>query len=101
MPHVYLLHFDKKVADHAGHYLGWTQNGVADRLTTHLAGNGAKLVKAAVAVGCKVGVAATWSHNDWRDARRQERQMKRTHNVARYCPVCGSRRWLADNMECE
>ncbi len=98
MPHVYLLHFDQKL-EHAGHYCGWTPNGVEQRLEKHLKGNGAKLVKAVVASGRAVVVAATWKHDDCQEARRQERQMKQTHNLARYCPVCGSREWKADKRE--
>lgn len=101
MPHVYLLHFDQKVADHAQHYCGWTPNGVEARLQKHLSGNGSKLVKAAVDIGCAVVVAATWKHDDWKEARRQERQMKRTNNLNRYCPICGSREWQSDKREAQ
>ncbi|KKN45087.1 hypothetical protein LCGC14_0686690 [marine sediment metagenome] len=41
---VYLLHFDEKLK-HAQHYCGWTPNGIDQRLTSHLKGTGAKLVK--------------------------------------------------------
>ena len=88
MAHVYLLHFDKKVANHAQHYLGYTPNGVEQRLATHLSGNGAKLVKAAVEDGCQIEVAKVWEHKDWREAREHERQLKRQHNGPRFCPVC-------------
>ena len=88
MAHVYLLHFSKKVANHAQHYSGYTPNGVPERLATHLSGNGAKLVRAAVAVGCKVVVARVWEHEDWREAREHERQLKRQKNGPRFCPEC-------------
>ena len=91
MAHVYLLHFDKKIAEHAQHYIGWTANGVDDRLAVHLAGNGAKLVKAATEVGIVVTVARVWEHEDWRSAREHERQLKRQKNGPRFCPVCNGR----------
>jgi len=88
MPHVYLLHFDKKVSNHAGHYIGWTPNGTEERLKTHLSGQGAKLVKEAIRVGCQVMVAMEWEHKDWKEAREHERQLKRQKNGPRFCPVC-------------
>ena len=93
MAHVYLLHFDKKVAGHAGHYCGYTPNGVQKRLDQHLAGNGARLVQAAVTIGSRVTIAEEWHHDDPYAAREQERKMKRSHNLPRYCRLCGSRRW--------
>lgn len=72
----------------ARHYCGWTPNGVEERFKTHLAGNGAKLVKAVVEAGDKVEVARVWECEDWRIAREQERRMKRTHHLESYCPVC-------------
>jgi len=87
MPHVYLLHFDKPL-HHAQHYCGWTSNGVEQRLATHLAGNGSKLVKAVVANGSEVAVARVWDHDGWQTARQRERRMKNTHHLPSYCPVC-------------
>ena len=87
MPHVYLLHFDRPLS-HAQHYCGYTPNGVEQRLQTHLAGNGAKLVKAVVEAGRKVEVARVWEEDDWKAARARERRMKNTHHLPRYCPIC-------------
>lgn len=87
MPQVYLLHFDKPLC-HAQHYCGWTGNGVAARLATHLKGNGAKIIAAAVCSGLTIRVVRTWQHDSWREARCQERRLKNTHHLNYYCPVC-------------
>lgn len=91
MAHVYLLHFDQKL-HHAQHYLGFTPNGVESRLEKHLKGKGAKLVKAVVDLGRAVVVARIWEHDDWKEARAQERRMKRTNHLPSYCPICRGER---------
>ncbi len=87
MPYVYLLHFNKPLS-HAQHYCGFTPNGVEQRLAVHLAGNGARLVKAVVEAGREVEVARIWKHENWQEARSQERHLKRQHNGPRLCPIC-------------
>ncbi len=79
---IYLLHFDPRYR-HAGHYLGWTGNGVGDRIGQHLAGRGSPLVAAAVGAGSRVELVATWAGD-----RNDERRIKRTGAVGRYCPAC-------------
>ena len=98
MPHVYLLHFDKPLA-HAQHYCGYTPNGVDARVKLHRTKLGAHLTKAAVESGCELQIAQVWEHGSWQEARRQERQMKKTHNLPRYCPLCGGRVWTADEAK--
>lgn len=91
---VYLLHFDPPYTaptvtggvKTAGHYLGSTAGAVEDRLAEHLAGRGSPLVRAAVRAGCDVRVVAQWT-----GGRVAERNLKRGHRHARYCPVCRAR----------
>lgn len=83
---VYLLHFDRRLSDHAGHYLGSADN-VPARLADHRAGQGAKLTAAAVAAGISLTIARTWP-----GGRAAERHIKGraigSRGLARYCPVC-------------
>lgn len=88
----YLLHFDPPYTapiqgtervKTAGHYLGSTAGDVQTRLAEHVAGYGSPLVRAAVAAGCTVTVAATWA-----GGRADERRAKRAHNHKRLCPIC-------------
>lgn len=89
---IYLLHFTPPYrapigttgrVKIAGHYLGSTAGTVADRLATHLAGQGSPLVRAAVAAGCTVEVAASWP-----GGRNEEKRIKRSRHHARLCPLC-------------
>jgi hypothetical protein len=92
---VYLLHFEPAYAvptvtgglKTAGHYLGSCAGDPAARLAEHVAGRGSPLVRAAVAAGCAVTIVATWP-----GGRRDERQRKRRHRHASYCPTCRARR---------
>lgn len=79
---VYLLHFHGKIADHAGHYIGWTSD-IEGRLAQHRAGTGAKLMRAVHEAGLTFEVAGTWP-----GTKNDERRLKRRHNHGRYCPVC-------------
>ena len=88
MPHVYLLHFDKKIADHAGHYCGSTPNGTAERLALHLKGQGSRLCEVAVERGCQITLANEWEYDNWHEARVYERRLKNEKHLARHCPIC-------------
>lgn len=88
---VYLLHFEPAF-HHAQHYVGWTDDLHA-RVDKHLAGNGAKLVAAAVAAGCHVELVRTWEGVD----RHFERSLKITSHK-RLCPKCRPD-YLARNRE--
>ena len=79
---VYLLHFSQKVADHAHHYIGWTEGTAEDRLERHKQ-DGSPLVRAAIAEGATITIAQTWA-----GTRELERQLKRRHNAPKLCPVC-------------
>jgi len=84
---VYLVHLDQRLgSDHpqggAQHYLGMTQN-LDQRLETHRAGLGARILAAAVERGIGFEVVRTWP-----GGRERERQLKRQHNAPKFCPVC-------------
>lgn len=81
---LYLLHFEPKFK-HAQHYLGWTSD-VDVRVERHLNGRGSPLVKAAVAAGCEVTIAATWD-----GTRSDERALKQKTKSRRLCPICKER----------
>jgi predicted GIY-YIG superfamily endonuclease len=71
---VYVLHFEPAYR-HARHYVGWATD-VNARLAEHLAGVGSPLVRAAVAAGVHVQVAATMP-----GSRFLERRLKRWHKT--------------------
>jgi len=89
---IYLLHFEPAYeapigetgrVKRAQHYLGSCSGSVQERFERRLAGRGSPLVRAAVATGCEVTIATTWP-----GGRDDEREAKRGHRHARYCPIC-------------
>jgi class 3 adenylate cyclase len=85
----YLVHLDRRLgSDHprggAQHYLGTTKN-LAQRLETHRAGLGAKILAAANVRGITYSVVRTWP-----GGRDVERQLKARHGANRLCPTCTS-----------
>lgn len=83
MSTVYLIHFDPPYK-HARHYMGWTDNGVEQRLAEHRAGRGARLTQVAAAAGCELILVRTWSNTE----RAHERVLKNRKNAPRMCPLC-------------
>lgn len=92
---IYLLHFDPPYSAPigttgrvklAGHYLGSTSKPVEVRLAEHVAGKGSPLVRAAIASGCAVRLAASWP-----GGRTEEKAAKRAHHHSRLCPICNPR----------
>jgi hypothetical protein len=83
---VYVLHFDPPYR-HAGHYVGWTEGDVCERIAIHLQGRGSPLVRAAVEAGVDVQLAATYE-----GTRYLERRLKSWHNTGRFCAICRDRR---------
>jgi hypothetical protein len=83
---VYLLHLDPPLA-HSSHYIGFctSERMVQPRLDHHMAGNGARMMRAAAAAGCRVTVAHVWPDGD----RNFERRLKRRKDATKFCPVCG------------
>jgi hypothetical protein len=82
---VYVLHFEPAYK-HAQHYVGWTEGEVSDRVAVHLQGRGSPLIRAAVAAGVDVQLAATYE-----GTRYLERRLKRWHHTSRFCAICRDR----------
>jgi hypothetical protein len=82
---VYVLHFEPAYK-HAQHYVGWTEGEVCDRVAVHLQGRGSPLVRAAVAAGVDVQLAATYE-----GTRYLERRLKGWHHTSRFCAICRDR----------
>jgi predicted GIY-YIG superfamily endonuclease len=80
---VYLLHLSKKIAGHAGHYLGFTTD-LEQRLEDHESGQGARLMEVAKERGIKFELVRTWD----RQTRNFERQLKNRKNARFLCPIC-------------
>uniref|UniRef100_A0A6M3IIC1 GIY-YIG domain-containing protein n=1 Tax=viral metagenome TaxID=1070528 RepID=A0A6M3IIC1_9ZZZZ len=87
MASTYLLHFSRKLA-HAQHYAGWTPASVPARLALHRAGRGARICAVVSELGIDLAVAREWRHPDNKTARAHERELKRSHNLPGYCPIC-------------
>ena len=85
---IYILHFSKKVAGHAQHYVGYTSDSER-RLKEHLNCNqsGSPLVKAAIERGYQVKVANTFEGD-----RKVEKQIKRQKNTSRFCSICNGKK---------
>jgi len=79
---IYLLHFDRAVADHARHYLGWTSDLDA-RLDAHREGRGARLMEVCRERGITWHVSRTWE-----GTRDRERALKDRAESPRLCPDC-------------
>lgn len=82
---VYILHFEPAYR-HARHYVGWALDPDA-RIAAHLAGNASPLVRAAVAAGVQVSVAALLP-----GSRYLERRLKTWHKTGQFCPICRAAR---------
>jgi hypothetical protein len=80
-----VLHFEPAYR-HARPCIGWALD-VDARLAERLAGAGSPLVRAAVAAGVRIELAATM-----RGSRHRERRLKRWHNTGQFCPRCRAAR---------
>src|SRR6266566_7691336 len=81
---VYILHAEEKLAGHAGHYCGFTDNLPA-RIACHEHGNTSKLV----AAWSRNGIRFVLAWVDLDGDRDLEKKIKRAKNVPRYyCPIC-------------
>lgn len=81
---VYLIHFDRPLADHARHYLGWSSDLDA-RLEEHRQGRGARLMEVVRERGIGWHLARTWE-----GTRNRERALKARAESPRLCPDCTS-----------
>lgn len=86
MKGVYLLHLNRKLSDHAQHYIGYAPN-IEARLDKHWAGTGAKMLKAAKLAGICWEVARIWINGD----RTLERKLKNWKKARLLCPICNDR----------
>jgi hypothetical protein len=87
VPVTYLVHLERRMGSShprggARHYVGTTIN-LAQRLETHRAGKGARMLAAANQRGISYDVVRTWP-----GGRDVERQLKRQRNAPRMCPTC-------------
>jgi hypothetical protein len=87
---VYVLHFDPAYK-HPRHYIGWTEGDVTKRIAVHLQGRGSPLVRAAVAAGVEVQLAATYP-GPTRPRADRTRTTHRTLRVRRRRPSHNRRR---------
>lgn len=78
-----MLHFDSKISDHAGHYLGYAEN-IAARLAAHQAGTGARLTAVAKERGIGFRLVRVWVGL----GRADERKLKNRKHGPRLCPLC-------------
>lgn len=85
---LYLIHFNEKIAGHAGHYSGSTSDLQA-RLAAHRNGTGARLMEVVKERGITWQLAATWE-----GGYAEERALKLQKNGPRHCPICRQARIL-------
>lgn len=81
---MYLLHFEQTI-EHAGHYLGSTEN-LKRRMTEHANGTAARLTQVLCERGIHWRLAALWQCR--LNCREVEALTKRTKNGHSYCPIC-------------
>jgi len=81
---VYLIHFAQPYR-HARHYLGYTED-LAQRITEHREGKGARLMSVVHRAGISWVVSRTWE-----GGRDVERKLKRWHKSPDLCPICRGR----------
>ena len=79
----YLIHMEGRVAEWAGHYLGWTRD-VEWRLEEHRNGRGSPLLAAAAERGIPFNIVRLWPNT----TRAFERKLHETKNSPCLCPVC-------------
>lgn len=85
---VYLIHFDRQLG-HAQHYIGWA-GSLEARIRHHLAGTGARLMRAVTLAGISWEVVRTWEGD-----RYLERKLKNRKDARSLCPACRAARHAA------
>lgn len=83
--YVYVLHFERPLS-HAQHYVGCT-HAPRERLCTHAKGDGARIVRAALAEGIRFKLGAL-GVTTLVNMRRLERQVKDWHGSGEFCECC-------------
>jgi predicted GIY-YIG superfamily endonuclease len=84
--YVYILHTDSKLADHAQHYCGATDN-LLRRLVQHARGQGARITQAFKenGIGWRLATVYVMEH---RCQFLAERRVKKRKNCCVFCGVC-------------
>jgi predicted GIY-YIG superfamily endonuclease len=81
---VYLLHFERRVSN-CQHYLGFTRDDrLNERLSEHLSGRGANLVKRVLAHGVAIYLARVFPNL----TANEERRLKTASHFDKLCPIC-------------
>lgn len=96
MPVVYLLHFEKPIAEGhpCQHYIGFANNLEA-RTEHHRRGtSGVRLLEVAKERGISFVVARVWEDG----SKGLERQLKKQRNGPRLCPVCRQEEGICNNL---
>lgn len=86
---IYIIHFNNPLS-HAMHYCGFVEGdeaSVTARLEEHRQNWGAKILSAANAKGIRYEVVRIMPGD-----RKRERQIKNTHNISSYCPICRAKK---------
>lgn len=91
--YVYVLHCDRKLSDHAGHYCGATDD-LLRRLVQHATGRGAKITQAFLREGIEWRVASVFTM-EHRCHFLAERRLKRWKKTPLVCGVCAG-----DDIRC-
>jgi len=85
---IYILHLDTPL-HHARHYVGFSTNAgtLSTRIDHHRAGTAnCHFTRALKECGITFTLARVFRGKKY--DRNMERQLKRTHNAPRYCPIC-------------
>ena len=84
---IYLIHLETKLK-HAGHYLGFveSESNLINRIEYHMNGRGSLFLKAVKEAGINYKVVRLKEGD-----RNEERRIKNTKNVSKYCPICKNR----------
>jgi predicted GIY-YIG superfamily endonuclease len=90
---VYIIHITPPY-HHAKHYVGYT-DVEERRFKRHKAGQGSRLLRAAVGAGHEIAVVHEYHGKD----RNFERWLKNKGGASRYCPVCIAERAIALNVK--
>ena len=80
---IYLICLDEPYK-HVKHYIGFSTNGVTNRLNAHRKGHGSKLLRHVNNHHISYRITRVWSNV----TRHDERKLKKQRNAKRFCPRC-------------
>ena len=90
--YLYILHLDKKIADHAQHYVGYTPISIDYRMNKHRTGHGARMLAHAMKIGMDFKVAHVEEFDTAEQARYREKRLKLEKNLKRHCEICNAKK---------